>query len=290
MLIKDVCRECKLTKKAVEYYEQQGLISPKIEDNGYRNYTDEDISVLKEIGVLRKLGISIAEIKDILSSTNKSAALLRCKYRMDLEAEKAISKKKCLERLIKDYDIEQAITFIEEDIQKNFTIKERLLQAFPGSYGMYLCIHFGHFLNERIDTEEKERAYNTIIDYLDKLQEIEFPKELEEFLQQCLEQFEEENMQRMNSSIIDSVNDIDKYLEENKEVIEKYLEYTNSDEYKNSPAYKMKQLLLKFQQENGYYDIFIESLKKLSDSYREYYEKLQAADKVFVDRYPQYSE
>ena len=290
MLIKDVCRECKLTKKAVEYYEQQGLISPKIEDNGYRNYTDEDISVLKEIGVLRKLGISIAEIKDILSSTNKSAALLRCKYRMDLEAEKAISKKKCLERLIKDYDIEQAITFIEEDIQKNFTIKERLLQAFPGSYGMYLCIHFGHFLNERIDTEEKERAYNTIIDYLDKLQEIEFPKELEEFLQQGLEQFEEENMQRMNSSIIDSVNDIDKYLEENKEVIEKYLEYTNSDEYKNSPAYKMKQLLLKFQQENGYYDIFIESLKKLSDSYREYYEKLQAADKVFVDRYPQYSE
>jgi len=59
MLIKDVCKKCKLAKKAVEYYEQQGLISPAVEDNGYRNYSDEDISVLKEIGTLRKLGISL---------------------------------------------------------------------------------------------------------------------------------------------------------------------------------------------------------------------------------------
>jgi hypothetical protein len=44
---------------------------------------------------------------------------------------------------------------------------------------------------------------------------------------------------------------------------------------------------LKFQQESGYYDIFIENLKILSDSYREYFEKLQAANKVFVNKYPQ---
>ena len=88
MLIKDVCKKCKLAKKAVEYYEQQGLISPAVEDNGYRNYSDEDISVLKEIGTLRKLGISIADIKNILASTNKAAALAKCKYKMDLEVEK----------------------------------------------------------------------------------------------------------------------------------------------------------------------------------------------------------
>ncbi|MCM8709442.1 MerR family transcriptional regulator [Clostridium sp. SYSU_GA19001] len=48
MLIKDVCRECKLTKKAVEYYEQQGLIYPRLEDNGYRNYSYEDIDEYKK--------------------------------------------------------------------------------------------------------------------------------------------------------------------------------------------------------------------------------------------------
>ncbi|KXG73833.1 hypothetical protein [Thermotalea metallivorans] len=78
------------------------------------------------------------------------------------------------------------------------------------------------------------------------------------------------------------------YLEENKEDIEKYLEYRNSDEYKKSPACKIQQLLLKFQQESGYYDIFIENLKIFSDSYREFFEKLQAANKAFVDKYPQF--
>ncbi|NLY85280.1 MAG: MerR family transcriptional regulator, partial [Tissierellia bacterium] len=215
MLIKDVCRECKLTKKAVEYYERQGLISPRTDSNGYRNYSDEDVAILKEIGVLRKLGIGVAEIKDILASRDKSAALAKIKFKMDLEIEKATAKKKCLEQLAKDYDIEQTITYIEENIEKHFTIKEKLLQAFPGAYGMYLCLHFGQFLNEKIDTDEKERAYNRIVDYLDKVQEIEFPKELEEFLQQGLELLEEENMEAINLSIMNSVNNTDEYIEEN---------------------------------------------------------------------------
>lgn len=286
MLIKDVCRECKLTKKAVEYYEQQGLISPKIEENGYRNYSDEDIARLKEIRVLRELGISIAEIKDIIASTNKPAALAKCKYKMDLEVEKAVAKKKCLEQLIRDYDIEKATACIEEGIEKHYTIKEKLLQAFPGGYGVYLCMHFGQFLQGKIDTEEKERAYNRIVDYLDRIQGMEFPRELEEFLEQGFGQFEEEGIQRINSSIFDVINDLDKYLEENKENIQKYLEYRTSEAFKNSPAYKMQQLLLKFQQESGYYDIFIENLKILSESYREYLEKLHAANKAFLEKYP----
>ncbi|HOQ01650.1 MAG TPA: MerR family transcriptional regulator [Acetivibrio clariflavus] len=286
MFIKDVCRECKLTKKAVEYYEQHGLICPRIDENGYRNYSDKDIFVLKEIGVLRKLGIGIAEIKDILASADKSATLAKIKYRMDLEIEKAMAKKKCMEQLIKDYDIEQAIKYIDGDIEKHFTIKEKLLQVFPGAYGMYLCAHFGQFLNGKIDTEEKERAYNKIVDYLDKIQETEFPKELEDFLEKGFEDFEKENMERMSLSIVDSVINADKYIEENKEVIEKYLEYINTDEYKNSPAYRMKQLLLKFQKDSGYYDIFIENLKILSDSYREYFEKIHTVNKILLDKFP----
>lgn len=286
MLIKDVCKECKLTKKAVEYYEKQGLISPKIDTNGYRNYSNEDISKLKEIAALRKLGISTSEIKDILASNNKSSALAKIKFKMDLEIEKAIAKKRCLEQLTKDYDIDKAITYIEEDIEKYFTIKEKLLQAFPGAYGMYLCVHFGQFLDGKIDTEEKEKAYNKIVDFLDNVQDMEFPKELEEFLKQSLEHLDEENMEDINLSLINAVNNPEKYIEENKEIIEKYLEFINSDEYKNSPAYKIKELLLKFQQESGYYDIFIENLKILSDSYREYYEKLLAANKVFLEKYP----
>lgn len=285
MLIKDVCRECKLTKKAIEYYEQQGLISPKVENNGYRNYSKEDITVLKEVGVLRKLGISIAEVKDILASSNKSAAIARCKYKLDLEIERAMARKNCLEGLIEDYDIERAITYIEENIEKHFTVKEKLLEAFPGEYGIYVCVHFGYFLNEKIDTEGKKGAYYKIVDYLDELREVKLPEELKELFNQSFGQLKEVNMEGMNLSIIDSVNNIDVYLEENREVIGKYLEYRNSDEYKSSPAYKIRQLLLKYLQENEYYDIFIENLKILSDSYREYFEKLQVANEVIINKY-----
>ena len=55
MLIGEICRECNLTKKAVEYYEQQGLIKPEISPNGYRVYSEADAALLREIALLRKL-------------------------------------------------------------------------------------------------------------------------------------------------------------------------------------------------------------------------------------------
>ncbi len=37
MLIKEVCTITKLTKKAVKYYEEQGLVCPKVSEKGYRD-------------------------------------------------------------------------------------------------------------------------------------------------------------------------------------------------------------------------------------------------------------
>lgn len=286
MYIKDVCKECNLTKKAIVYYEQQGLVSPAVDVNGYRNYNNHDISILKEISVLRKLGLGIADIRDILISNNKRAMLSKCLYKMDLEEEKTVAKKECLEQLIDDYDIDYAINYIEEYIEKYFTIKEKLLQAFPESYGMYLCMHFGPFLDEKIDTKEKEVAYNKIIDYLDSVIEIEFPKELDDFLNRGLEYMKKEDMIKMSSEVKKAIYNIDEYLDKNKENIDKYLEIRDSDEYKKTPMYKMHQLLLQFNQQSGYYDIFIENLKILSTSYKEYYEQLQEANKIFIEKYP----
>lgn len=92
-------------------------------------------------------------------------------------------------------------------------------------------------------------------------------------------------MERINKTIMDLVENTDEYLEKNKEDIVKYLEIRNTDEYKNTLGYKMQKLLLEFQQQSGYYDIFIENLKILSDSYREYFEKLQVANEKFLKNY-----
>lgn len=69
MTIKDVCKKTNLTAKAVRYYEEEGLLKPeRIEDNSYRNYTEEDLEILKKIKLFRYLDFSIDEIRKLLKS------------------------------------------------------------------------------------------------------------------------------------------------------------------------------------------------------------------------------
>ena len=63
MLIKEVCTITKITKKAIGYYEDKNLISPKVLENGYRDYNANDVEKLKKITILRKLGLGIDDIK-----------------------------------------------------------------------------------------------------------------------------------------------------------------------------------------------------------------------------------
>ena len=72
MLVNEVCKECNLTKKAVEYYIEQGLIAPSVRENGYRDFSDADVAQLKKISVLRGLGLSVAEIEGVLAKQGVS--------------------------------------------------------------------------------------------------------------------------------------------------------------------------------------------------------------------------
>lgn len=48
MRINDVERITGLSQKAIRLYESKGLVVISRNDNGYRNYTDENISALKK--------------------------------------------------------------------------------------------------------------------------------------------------------------------------------------------------------------------------------------------------
>ncbi len=66
MKIKDVEEITNLTRANIRFYEQKGLLTPRREANNYKEYTEEDITALKKIVLLRKLGISIGSIQLIL--------------------------------------------------------------------------------------------------------------------------------------------------------------------------------------------------------------------------------
>lgn len=55
-----------ITKANIRFYEKEGLLSPSRNESGYRDYTEADIALLKQIVILRKLGIPVQQIGDIL--------------------------------------------------------------------------------------------------------------------------------------------------------------------------------------------------------------------------------
>lgn len=57
-----------VTKKNIRFYEEQGLLSPRRNsENGYREYCEEDVAGLRRIKLMRKLGVPIAEIRQMQS-------------------------------------------------------------------------------------------------------------------------------------------------------------------------------------------------------------------------------
>ena len=63
MLIQEVENIIGLSKKSIRYYEDEGLLNVKRNDNKYREYTKEDLKKLKIIKFLRELDVPIRELK-----------------------------------------------------------------------------------------------------------------------------------------------------------------------------------------------------------------------------------
>ena len=55
MKIKQAEELAGISSKNIRFYEEQGLLQPKRSENGYRNYSIEDVELLKCIKFLRKL-------------------------------------------------------------------------------------------------------------------------------------------------------------------------------------------------------------------------------------------
>lgn len=65
--ISEIERVTGISKQAIRFYEKEGLISPsRNQSNQYREYSEKDIKKLKLIYILRKAGLSIIEIKNVL--------------------------------------------------------------------------------------------------------------------------------------------------------------------------------------------------------------------------------
>lgn len=63
MKISEAAEKTGVSRPAIRYYESLGLMRPSREDNSYREYSEEDIRRLRKISALRRIGISLNDIR-----------------------------------------------------------------------------------------------------------------------------------------------------------------------------------------------------------------------------------
>ncbi len=116
MLIHEVSKRTGLTKKAIEYYSAKGLVQPSILDNGYREYSEEDVLILDKVSVLRKLDVGIEHIREILEDTSGSV-IQNVMLKKELDIQRDQVKKELLAKLgsnTSESNIKDALQAIEQ--------------------------------------------------------------------------------------------------------------------------------------------------------------------------------
>lgn len=67
MKIKEVELKSGMDRGTIYYYEKEGLFNPSRTENGYRQYKEKDLIILKRIKLLRSLHISIEDIEALIT-------------------------------------------------------------------------------------------------------------------------------------------------------------------------------------------------------------------------------
>lgn len=288
MRINQVCNVTGLTKKAIEYYQHKEIVQPKADENGYRDFSHNEVEILKKVSIMRSLGLSVSDIKNILDSHLYKEELRKAILKKQLENELSNKQLQLLEKLSDDESIEEISKEIE-DLNKKKSIKERLLEVFPGFYGRFLVVHFSKFLEDSIKTEKQEEAYETIIKFLD---ETEFPQLSDEIMNQFEEAMDfwtDERIDEVEDKKRESIENPEKFLKDNSEMIQQYEEFKESSEYQSSPAKELMEAMKSFGKTSGYNDIFIPAMRRLSPAYEEYYQSLLNANEIFMKQSPNYN-
>ena len=288
VLINEIAKRCNITKKAVRYYVEQKFIVPTILENGYMNFSEQDVKILKEIVLYRKLGLSISEIKKVYDNQKELKGIL---YQRTLDAEKEKLKQNLLKRIEAGEFIEN-LEYEINHISSNTIIISKLMELFPSYYGKFISLNFARYFTGQIETEEQRQAFQEIIVFFDNAPDIEIPTDLREYLDNYLEEYSsEEGIEKINGILQEKENaikNIDIFVEKNKDILEEYYQFKQTETYKNSPAYRLMEYMKEFCSISGYYDIFIPAMRKLSPSYNAYYEQMLNANEQFVQLYPKY--
>lgn len=125
----------------IKFYEREGLINPRRNENGYRDFSDEDVKSINRIKTLRMLDVPIPEIKKLFDGDVQLKTVLEERLsEMNLQAKALDNRMESCRRIIKEgmelADISPEVLsgnredwseklrhIVDEDIDKRFILK-----------------------------------------------------------------------------------------------------------------------------------------------------------------------
>lgn len=267
MLLNEIVKEVGMTKRAIKYYEEKGLLTVNKDNNGYRNYSNQDVDTLKKISVYRKLGIGIKDIQKLLKIDNKSILLHIYQEKLQDHVLQN-SELKALKQFIDDGNADKANELLDYQ-----TVENAIESLLPGKeWANYFKSHFKPFLNIKLITPEQKQALQNILEYCDKTT-LKIPF-----------------MMQIGMKIANKVSQESKSADE----MIAYYRDMNENEYnklkervyagvkmktgimKYHPSFIAQRKMQKELQNKGYNDIFLPNLMVLSPKYAEYKKSFDA--------------
>ena len=269
MLLNEIIKEVGMTKRAIKYYEEKGLLSVKKDNNGYRNYTKEDVEILKKISVYRKLGIGIDDIKKLLE-TNDKQILLNIYHQKLKENQAQEIELNALKDFIEDGDPNKVNELLDYE-----TIENAIVSMLPEEeWADYLISHFKPFLNVRIKTPEQKEAFQNILEYCENTT-LKTPFMMKLGI-------------KLTGGIVKETRTADEMIAYYRDMSEEEYERLKASVLKGAklksgilkyhPAYVAQRKMMKQYQDKGYNDIFIPNLMVLSPKYKEYKKALDSVN------------
>lgn len=139
MRISEVAEKTGLSISNIRFYEKKGLIGPdRDKDSKYRNYTEEDLALIKQILLFRKMDFSIETISNILNN-----------------------------KLTIEDAIQNQITELEEkrdSIQSSIDLCKKI-----AGDGQYSSLDTDYYLSYVKEEEKKGRVFGQLNDLLDEV-------------------------------------------------------------------------------------------------------------------------
>ena len=289
MLIHEIAKKCGTTKKTVQYYVEERLILPRVLENGYKDFSEEDMRRLKRIVLYRKLGLGLGEIKGVLEDPRELTAILHQRT-LELEREKV---KQALLKRIEAGEEPEALEEEIRHIDSNTIIIKKLVELFPGCYGKLISLNFAGYLTGELETEEQLEAFHQIIDFFDNVPDLDLPEELQSYLDEASALYSsvegEEILDEIFRKKQDAIRDIETFVKNNRESLDAYQKLRQTETFTSSPPFRLMEFLKGFCANSGYYEVFIPAMRRLSPLYDAYYEQMLRANERLIEIYPQYS-